>query len=75
MCGSVAGCTAGIITTPLDVAKTRIILADVRKIFQDYLFPFGGNLMLCQLCVSVASGMTSINRTYKYILDIVSYLT
>ncbi|TPP57898.1 Solute carrier family 25 member 26 [Fasciola gigantica] len=28
LCGSLAGCTAGTITTPLDVAKTRIMLAE-----------------------------------------------
>lgn len=29
LCGTLAGCTAGTITTPLDVAKTRIMLAEV----------------------------------------------
>ncbi|XP_064400358.1 mitochondrial S-adenosylmethionine carrier protein-like isoform X1 [Halichondria panicea] len=32
VCGSVAGCTAAVITTPLDVAKTRIMLADAKGV-------------------------------------------
>jgi solute carrier family 25 S-adenosylmethionine transporter 26 len=31
MCGSIAGATAGAFTTPLDVAKTRIMLEDVAE--------------------------------------------
>ncbi len=33
MCGAIAGAIGGTTTTPMDVAKTRIMLAEVRILF------------------------------------------
>lgn len=40
MCGCLAGSIAGAVTTPLDVAKTRIMLAEVSCIILYHLFMF-----------------------------------
>lgn len=39
VCGAIAGAIGGSSTTPMDVAKTRIMLAEVRPLFASfYLF-------------------------------------
>jgi len=40
LCGAVAGGLAAAVTTPLDVAKTRIMLAAVSDELQTWLFVF-----------------------------------
>lgn len=36
LCGFLSGAIAGSVTTPLDVAKTRIMLAEVRSLYRSY---------------------------------------